>query len=156
MRELAMARSEARRPFCLYRNGARPNLASGLRLYLLMGALAGLAACTSQKSAPEPKDSGASPSSPSEKTETVAEEALIKRGRSIYMANCIACHNPDPKVDGSVGPKLRGSSLELLEARVLRAEYPPGYKPQKASRLMPAQPHLKADLPALHAYINAP
>lgn len=74
----------------------------------------------------------------------------------MYRANCIACHNLDPAKDGSVGPSVAGSSLELLEARVLRAEYPTGYKPKKPSALMPAMPHLKADIEALHAYLSTP
>lgn len=78
------------------------------------------------------------------------------RGERVYRANCIACHNPDPALDGVMGPAVAGASLELLEARVLRAEYPDGYRPKRETSLMPAQPYLKNDLPALAAYLAAP
>ena len=54
------------------------------------------------------------------------------RGRAIYLSNCAACHNPDPSKDGSVGPAIKGASRELIEARLMRASYPPGYKPKSA------------------------
>ena len=89
------------------------------------------------------KQQGAEPSRP-----------LSEIGRQVYQANCIACHNSDPAKDGSVGPSVSGSSLELLSARVLHASYPPGYKPKRSSGAMPAMPHLKDKLDALHAYLN--
>lgn len=81
--------------------------------------------------------------------------ALESRGKSSYMSNCIACHNPDPRLAGSVGPDIAGSSLELVTARVLHQKYPAGYKPKRTSGLMPALPFLEGDLPALHAYLNS-
>jgi hypothetical protein len=48
---------------------------------------------------------------------------------------------------------VAGSSPELLEARVLHAEYPPGYTPKRTSEQMVAFPHLAGDLDALHAYL---
>jgi mono/diheme cytochrome c family protein len=79
----------------------------------------------------------------------------VEAGRRAYVANCTACHNQDPRKDGTMGPAVAGASLELLEARVLRAEYPPGYTPKRDSRLMPAQPFLKAEIPALAAYLGS-
>lgn len=76
-----------------------------------------------------------------------------QRGRAVYVANCQACHAADPNLDGALGPAVAGSSLELLEARVLHAEYPPGYTPKRTSGQMVALPHLADDLPALHAYL---
>jgi mono/diheme cytochrome c family protein len=78
---------------------------------------------------------------------------LAKRGRSIYMANCIACHNQNPTQDGALGPAIAGSSRELIEARVMRAEYPPGYTPKRESKVMVALPHLQNELDALAAYL---
>ena len=80
---------------------------------------------------------------------------LAKRGKATYLANCIACHNPDPTIAGSIGPDIAGSSLELLEARILRREYPAGYTPKRKSDQMPDFPQLKDDIPALHAYLNS-
>ena len=79
----------------------------------------------------------------------------VARGKSVYQSNCTACHAPDPRVAGALGPDLAKSSLELLELRVLRAEYPAGYTPKRSSKVMQPLPHLKADIPALHAYLNS-
>lgn len=79
----------------------------------------------------------------------------IAAGRKAYVANCTVCHNTDPAKEGSIGPAIAGSPPALVEARVLRAEYPPGYTPKRESRLMPAQPFLKADVPAIAAYLQS-
>ncbi len=78
------------------------------------------------------------------------------RGAQVYRASCVACHNPDPALEGVMGPAVTGASLELLEARVLRAEYPEGYSPRRETSLMQALPYLRGDLPALAAYLGAP
>ena len=79
----------------------------------------------------------------------------VETGRLAYQANCTACHNPDPAREGTVGPALAGSSPELVRARVLRAEYPPGYTPQRETHLMPAQPFLAPQVDALAAYLGS-
>ena len=76
------------------------------------------------------------------------------RGRRVYLANCTACHNADPSRPGSLGPAIKGSSRALLEARVVRAAYPPGYKPKMKSRLMPAMPHLARSIDDLAVFLN--
>ena len=85
--------------------------------------------------------------------ETGAGGALAKRGRSVYQANCIACHNVDPSQDGAVGPAIAGSPLALLQAKVLRNEYPPGYTPKRDTGNMVPLPHLEKELPALAAFL---
>lgn len=80
---------------------------------------------------------------------------LVAKGKGLYIANCSACHNMDPRKAGSIGPEVAGSSLELLEFRILKNEYPPNYVPKRQSRSMVALPHLKDGLPALHAYLNS-
>ena len=77
-----------------------------------------------------------------------------ERGRAAYMANCAACHNSDPSMDGTIGPALKGSSRALLDYRVLRPEYPPGYRPKRNTRIMPAFPSLKAEVPYLAEYLR--
>lgn len=79
----------------------------------------------------------------------------VERGKRAYVANCLACHNADPALDGTLGPAIAGSSLALVEARIMRAEYPPGYTPKRPSALMPAQPYLKGDVPDLAAYLES-
>ena len=78
---------------------------------------------------------------------------LVQRGEKIYLANCIACHARNPGEAGPVGPPVAGSSLELLEAKVLRNEYPPGYTPKRDSKAMVPLVHLAPELPAVAAFL---
>jgi mono/diheme cytochrome c family protein len=77
----------------------------------------------------------------------------IARGRQIYLTNCTACHAQDPSQPGPVGPEIAGSSLELLRAKVLRNEYPPGYTPRRDTRAMVPLAHLEPELDALAAFL---
>jgi mono/diheme cytochrome c family protein len=77
-----------------------------------------------------------------------------ERGRAVYIANCVACHNSDPSKDGPIGPALKGSDRELLEARVLTSKYPPNYKPKRPTQVMPQFPFLKSEIPYLAAYLR--
>jgi len=83
-----------------------------------------------------------------------AKDPDWQRGRAVYVANCIACHNNDPSKDGPIGPAIKGSPKELLEARVLRNVYPPDYKPKRPTKLMPQFPFLKDETPYLVAYLR--
>lgn len=79
---------------------------------------------------------------------------LALQGREVYQSVCVACHNGDPNEDGTLGPANAGASLELLEAKVLRGEYPPGYTPKRPdSHGMPPLPGLADQIPALAAYL---
>ena len=77
-----------------------------------------------------------------------------ERGRQVYLAHCIACHNTDPAQPGSVGPPLRGSSRALLEAKVLNGTYPPGYMPKRPTQVMVPIPAVSPDLGALADYLR--
>ena len=81
-------------------------------------------------------------------------QQLTSQGRAVYMSNCIACHNMDPKLDGALGPAVEGSSRELLEARIMRAAYPAGYTPKRDSKVMIALPYLSNEIDALTEYLN--
>jgi mono/diheme cytochrome c family protein len=81
------------------------------------------------------------------------KQADAGRGRAVYLANCVACHNNDPSRDGPIGPAIKGSSKELLEARVLTTSYPPSYKPKRPTKVMPQFPFLKEEIPYLVAYL---
>ena len=84
----------------------------------------------------------------------VAEDPAVVRGRQAYLGNCIACHNMNPALAGSLGPEVKGATRELLEARILRAEYPPGYKAKRETVLMPAQPQLAGSIADLAAFLK--
>jgi mono/diheme cytochrome c family protein len=77
-----------------------------------------------------------------------------ERGRQIYLAQCIACHNSNPAVAGPVGPPVQGSSRELLEGKVLKGAYPPGYTPKRPTTLMPAQLALGGEIDNLAAFLK--
>jgi mono/diheme cytochrome c family protein len=79
---------------------------------------------------------------------------LLARGEKIYLGNCIACHAKNPSEPGPVGPPVAGSSLALIEAKVLRNEYPPGYTPKRDSQAMVPLVHLEPELPALAAFLG--
>jgi mono/diheme cytochrome c family protein len=78
----------------------------------------------------------------------------VERGRSVYLAQCTACHAADPSQAGSIGPAVRGSSRELLEAKLLRGAYPPGYAPKRPTALMAPMPQLEPALGDLAAYLR--
>jgi len=84
------------------------------------------------------------------------DESPAQRGRRVYLASCIACHNLDPSLEGVMGPPLFGASRDLLEARVLRAEYPPGHTPARETKLMQPLPYLAEEIDALAAYLGSP
>jgi mono/diheme cytochrome c family protein len=79
-----------------------------------------------------------------------------KRGQQVYLARCTACHSADPGRNGPVGPAVKGSAIDLVRARVLRAAYPPGYVPKRPTRIMPAQPDLAPWIVDLAAFLRTP
>lgn len=85
---------------------------------------------------------------------STAQTGDARRGRGIYLANCAACHNSDPSKEGPIGPAIKGSSEALLEARLVKASYPPGYTPKRQTSLMPPQPYLKSAIPHLAAFLS--
>ena len=109
---------------------------------LAIAALFFFSGCTKKEEAPNLVSAALSP------------EQLLERGQQAYASNCQSCHGPDPKKDGSIGPAVWGSSLELLTSRVLKGAYPTGYGPKRTTKLMVPLPHLEKDLPALHLYLN--
>jgi mono/diheme cytochrome c family protein len=77
-----------------------------------------------------------------------------ERGRQAYVAQCTSCHSSDPGQNGPLGPAVKGSTRELLEARLLRGAYPAGYTPKRPSAVMQPMPHLAASLDDLAAYLR--
>ena len=90
----------------------------------------------------------------SDQSAEAAKDPDWQRGRAVFVANCVACHNNDPSKDGPIGPAIKGSSKELVESRVLSTSYPPGYKPKRPTHVMPQFPFLKDEIPYLAAYLR--
>jgi mono/diheme cytochrome c family protein len=87
--------------------------------------------------------------------ELTPEQALVQKGRTLYSLRCASCHHPsNPALDGALGPDVAGSSRELLEARLLRGEYPPGYTPKRLTRVMQKLPTTPQEMDALYAFLN--
>jgi len=127
---------------------------SGRSAAALLILICAAAACSqSEEKAPTAAKPAATPD-PAPAAAAPTQEELVARGRGIYMSNCAACHNADPKQPGSLGPEVAGSSRELLEHRVVRGDYPPGYTPKRDTRQMVPLPHLVGELDAIYAFLN--
>jgi mono/diheme cytochrome c family protein len=81
-------------------------------------------------------------------------DPLADRGRLIFVAQCTQCHATDPSQPGPVGPPVKGASVALLEAKIVRGEYPPSYTPKRPTKVMPPTPALAPEVPALAAYLR--
>ena len=79
---------------------------------------------------------------------------VAERGRQVYLGNCVACHNTDPAQPGPVGPPIKGSPRELLEAKVLHGTYPPGYTPKRPTKVMVPIPAVAPEIAALAEYLR--
>jgi mono/diheme cytochrome c family protein len=75
-------------------------------------------------------------------------------GRQVFLAQCSVCHGGDPAQRGPMGPPIKGSSRELLEARVVRGSYPPGYTPKVATSVMQPIPQAAPHVGDLAAYLR--
>src|SRR5688572_5702012 len=82
------------------------------------------------------------------------EDPAFTRGKTTYMGTCIACHNMNPALDGAVGPAVKGASKELLEAKIMRGEYPANYTPKRTTKAMPPQPQLASTIDDLAAFLK--
>lgn len=109
-----------------------------------------LAGCGDQ---PAPPPAG-NVSAPAPTPAAVAAAGSAEKGRQVWLGQCVACHNPDPTKDGPLGPAVKGSSRELVDARVVRGEYPAGYTPKRPTKVMPPRPDLAPSVPDLAAYLH--
>ena len=80
-------------------------------------------------------------------------DAAAARGKLVYENVCTACLHRDPRQAGALGPELAGASLELIEAKVLRNEYPPGHAPKRPGASMPKYEYLAPNLGDIAAYL---
>ena len=86
---------------------------------------------------------------------TIALTTDIEKGRMVYFANCVSCHNNNPKKPGSIGPEVYGASIDVLAQKIVFGKYPENYKPKRTSKIMPLMPHLNNEISNLHAFINS-
>ena len=88
-------------------------------------------------------------------TNTVALTTDIDKGRMVYYANCVSCHNNNPKKPGSIGPEVYGVTIDVLTQKIVYGKYPENYRPKRSSKIMPSMPHLNKEISNLHAFINS-
>ena len=86
---------------------------------------------------------------------TVKLTTDIEKGRMVYFANCVSCHNNNPKKPGSIGPEVYGVSIDVLTQKIVSGKYPENYRPKRTSKIMPSMPHLNKEISNLHAFINS-
>ena len=86
---------------------------------------------------------------------TIASTTDIEKGRMAYFANCVSCHNNNPKKPGSIGPEVYGASIDVLTQKIVFGKYPENYRPKRTSKIMPLMPHLNKEISNLHAFINS-
>ena len=86
---------------------------------------------------------------------TIASTTDIEKGRMAYFANCVSCHNNNPKKPGSIGPEVYGVSIDVLTQKIVSGKYPENYRPKRTSKIMPSMPHLNKEILNLHTFINS-
>jgi mono/diheme cytochrome c family protein len=90
---------------------------------------------------------------------TKVDQATLEKGKRLYIANCLRCHNKDPNVKGSIGPEIVDAPYAVMYSKVMTGKYPdplpPGFVPKRKSRAMAAIPKLKADIPAIWHYVQS-
>ncbi len=77
----------------------------------------------------------------------------VERGRRLYLTHCSTCHHANPRLAGAQGPELADSSRAVVEAKVLRNTYPPGYTPRRNTNAMVPLPQLAPDIDDIAAYL---
>jgi Predicted membrane protein len=86
---------------------------------------------------------------------SVALTTNIDKGKMVYFANCVSCHNNNPKKPGSIGPAVYGVPIDVLTQKTLSGKYPENYRPKRTSKIMPLMPHLNMEISNLYAFINS-
>ena len=88
-------------------------------------------------------------------SDSPGDAGAIESGKTVYANVCLVCHSADPRERGTLGPPVADASFELLEAKVLRGKYPPGYTPKQEGQVMPRFEYLEPKLADVAAYLAA-
>ena len=80
-------------------------------------------------------------------------DPTVARGELIYRNVCTVCHNANPDLHGTIGPAIGSASRELLEAKLLRGEYPSGHTPKRDTQQMPRFEYLEPNLGEIAAFL---
>ncbi len=87
------------------------------------------------------------------------EPVDIEKGKTIYLAQCIKCHNKDPNIKGSIGPEMVDAPLEVMQHKVMTGRYPDvlpeGFVPKRKTKQMTKFPQYAKDVPSIHAYVQS-
>ena len=88
-----------------------------------------------------------------------ADQALIEKGKRLYLSNCIQCHNRDPNLKGSLGPEVTDAPLSVMTSKIMTGAYPAtlpaGFVPKRKSKAMRKIPKLQKDIPAIFAFVQS-
>jgi mono/diheme cytochrome c family protein len=99
------------------------------------------------------------PGQPTESVPVKMDAAGLARGKKVYMAVCIQCHNKDPNIKGPIGPEMVDAPIEVMTSKVMTSNYPnplpSGFVPKRKSHAMRAFPKLQADIPYIHAWVQS-
>lgn len=82
-------------------------------------------------------------------------ETIQNEGRRLYIANCIRCHNSNPRQPGVIGPELYTTPLDVFRTKVPNGVYPPGYRSKRSSKVMPRFPNLTSKVDWIYNYIRS-
>src|SRR5690606_2753014 len=92
-------------------------------------------------------------------SEKAFSDPEIDRGRRLYLANCLQCHNRDPGLKGSIGPEMTDAPLDVMTSKIMTGKYPEilpqGFVPKRKTRAMRPIPKLKEDIPAIWKYVQS-
>jgi len=88
--------------------------------------------------------------------EQLSHQEKIKRGQIIYQKYCTSCHHSDPKLGGTLGPKLNEIDFEILKSKVLTGLYPASYDSAIKSKIMESTyfPSLSEEIDFIYLYLN--
>ena len=88
-------------------------------------------------------------------TRIPTNETINTEGKRLYIANCIRCHNADPRKPGTIGPELYTTPLEVFRTKVPTGTYPPKYTPKRKTKIMQKFPSLKSKVDWIYNYIRS-